>query len=123
MGMARYRVQLTRDLNRAFGAPNIEASAQIVRALPARADFLDISEALGLLAQHHGGNFRRYRQKLTLPRVVQRVLTAAYKESLLNQPKPIPLRIQINKAPRHSVQVEYTEKQIKVVLNRPDAPE
>lgn len=120
MGLARHRVALTRGLNRAFSAQNIEASAQTVRALPARADFLDISDALGVMPEQAHANLRRYRRALTLPPVVQRILTAAYKESLLHQPKPIPLRIQITPARRHSISVEYTDKLIKVVLNRPD---
>ena len=120
MGKASHRVALARGLNRAFSAQNIEASAQTVKSLPARADFLDISDALGVLSQGAHANLGRYRRALTLPTVVQRTLTAAYKESLLHDPKPIPLRIEINPAPRHSVSVEYTEKRIKVVLNRPD---
>jgi hypothetical protein len=120
MGRASHRVALTRGLNRAFNAQNVEESAQRVKALPTRADFLDISDALGVLPDSAHANLRRYRRALTLPMVVQRTLTAAYKESLLNEPNPIPLRIQINPAPRHSVSVEYTEKQIRVVLNRPD---
>ncbi len=120
MGRASHRVALTRGLNRAFSAQNIEGSAQRVKALPARADFLDISDALGVLSESAHANLRRYRRALTLPMVVQRTLTAAYKESLLHDPKPIPLRIQINPAPRNSISVEYTEKQIKVVLNWPD---
>jgi hypothetical protein len=120
MGAASQRVRLTRALNQAFSAANIEASADRARALPARADFLDISDALGVMSASAHANLRRYRRTLSLPTVVQRVLTAAYKESLLNKPKPIPLRIQINRAPRHSVSVEHSDKLIKVVLNRPD---
>jgi hypothetical protein len=113
MGRASHRVALTRGLNRAFNAQNVEASARTVKALPARADFLDISDALGVLSEGAHANLRRYRRALTLPMV-------AYKESLLHEPKPIPLRIQITPARRHSINVEYTEKLIKVVLNRPD---
>jgi hypothetical protein len=120
MGAASQRVRLTRALNQAFSAANIEASADRVRALPARADFLDISDALGVMSPAAHANLRRYRRTLSLPTVVQRVLTAAYKESLLNKPKPIPLRIQINRTPRHSISVEHSDKLIKVVLNRPD---
>jgi hypothetical protein len=120
MGAASQRVRLTRALNQAFSAANIEASADQVRALPARADFLDISDALGVMSPAAHANLRRYRRTLSLPTVVQRVLTAAYKESLLNKPKPIPLRIQINRTPRHSISVEHSDKLIKVVLNRPD---
>lgn len=123
MGDASHRVRLARGLNHAFSAANIEASAERVRALPARADFLDISDALGVMSEAAHANLRRYRRNLTLPTVVQRVLTAAYKESLLHKPKPVPLRIQINRAPRDSISVEYTEKLIKVMLNRPDAPD
>ncbi len=120
MGRASHRVALAKGLNRAFNAQNVEASARTVKALPARADFLDISDALGVLSEGAHANLRRYRRALTLPMVVQRTLTAAYKESLLHEPKPIPLRIQITPARRHSISVEYTEKLIKVVLNRPD---
>lgn len=120
MGDLTNRTKLAANLNRAFSASQIAASAQIVKQLSPRADFLDISQALGALDHLQIGNLRRYRRRLTLPPVVQRILTATYRTALLTKPNPIPLRIQIKHGRRHSIEVNSTNTSISVVLTRPD---
>src|SRR5262249_15046305 len=96
MGGAAARTKLERNINRAFGAAQIRKSANRVAKLRPRADFLDISEALGCIAHIPFRDLKRYRRTLTIPPLIQRVLTAAYRDALFHEPKPIPLRIKIN---------------------------
>jgi hypothetical protein len=118
-GMARRKV-LENKLNDVFGAKNIRSSANRLKKLGPRADFLDISEALGCLDHIRYINLRRYRGELTIPPLIQRVLTTAYREALFHKPKPIPLRIRIRAGRGNSVQLKTTDRLIAVVLTRPD---
>jgi hypothetical protein len=120
MGAAAARTKLERNINRAFGAAQIRKSANRVAKLGPRADFLDISEALGCIAHIQYGNLKRYRRTLTIPQLIQRVLTAAYRDALFHEPKTIPLRIKINDGRNHSVEVKTTDRLITVALTRPD---
>lgn len=120
MGAAAARTRLTSDINRAFSARNIANSAQQIRSQKPRGDFLDICDTLGFMQHLHRGNLPRYRRTLTLPMVVRRTLTAAFREALFHRPSPIPLKIAINHADEHSIHVTHSDKQISVVLNRPD---
>ena len=120
MGAAAVRTQLAANINRAFSVGNIANSAQQVRSQKPRGDFLDICDALGFMQPVHRGDLPRYRRTLNLPTVVRRTLTAVFRESLFHRPAPIPLNIAINHADEHSIHVTHTDKQISVVLNRPD---
>lgn len=120
MGAAAARTRLTSDINRAFSARNVASSAQQIRSQKPRGDFLDICDTLGFMQHLHRGNLPRYRRTLNLPMVVRRTLTAAFRESLFHRPSPIPLKIAINHADEHSIHVTHSDKQISVVLNRPD---
>lgn len=121
MGGARDRIKLERNLNRVFSAAQIKKSANQVAKLGPHADFLDISEALGCISHivPYGG-LRRYRRVLTIPPLIRRILTAAYRDALFHQPKALPLRIKINVGPNHSIEVKTTDRSIIVVLTRPD---
>jgi hypothetical protein len=120
MGADVMRTKLERNLNRAFGAAQIKKSANQVAKLGARADFLDISDALGSMAHIPFGNLKRYRRVLTIPPFIQRVLTAAYRDALFREPRPVPLRIRIVNGRTHSVEVKTTDRLISVRLTRPD---
>jgi hypothetical protein len=120
MGAAAMRTKLERNLNRAFGASQIKKSANQVAKLGARADFLDISDALGCMAHIPFGNLKRYRRVLAIPPFIQRALTAAYRDALFREPRPIPLRIRIVNGRTHSVEVKTTDRLINVRLTRPD---
>lgn len=118
MGIVAERTALVRNINRAFGPTQIARTARHLSALPARADFLDISKALGFLETLDRGNFPRYRRLLPIPKLVRRILTITYRTSLFNKPKPIPMRIQIKDGP-HGVEVRSTDRLIYVILTRP----
>jgi hypothetical protein len=120
MGGAAMRTKLERNLNRAFSAAQIKKSANQVAKLGARADFLDISDALGCIAHIPFDNLKRYRRVLTIPHFIQRALTAAYRDALFREPKPIPLRIKIVNGRTHLLEVKTTDRQISVRLTRPD---
>jgi hypothetical protein len=120
MGGAAQRTQLERNVNRAFGTAQIRHSARRIAKLGPRADYLDISEALGCIAHIPFGNLKRYRRVLTIPPLIQRILTAAYRDALFHEPKPIPLRLKINDGRSHSIEVKSTERLISVSLTRPD---
>jgi hypothetical protein len=120
MGGAVMRTRLERNLNRAFGARQIKKSANRVAKLGSRADFLDISDALGCMAHIRFGSLNGYRRVLTIPPFVQRVLTATYRDALFREPKPVPLRIKIVNGRTHSVDVKTTGRLISVRLTRPD---
>jgi hypothetical protein len=120
MGGVRDRTKLERNLNRAFGAAQIKKSANQVAKLGPRADFLDISDALGCISHIPFRSLRRYRRVLTIPPLIRRILTAAYRDALFHQPKALPLRIKINVGRDHSIEVRTTDRSINVVLTRPD---
>jgi hypothetical protein len=113
---AKDRNKIERNLNRAFSAAQIKKSANQVAKLGPRADFLDISEAVGALSDIQIGSLRRYRRVLTIPPLIRRILTATYREALFHQPKGLPLRIKINAARDHSIEVRSTDRSIVVVL-------
>ena len=120
MGDKTMRTRLERNLNRAFDARQIKKSANRVAKLGSRADFLDISDALGCMAHIRFGSLTRYRRVLTIPPLIQRVLTATYRDALFREPKPVPLRIKIVDGRTHSIEVKTTDRLISVRLTRPD---
>lgn len=91
-----------------------------MKTLPPSADFLDISKALGVLDHLRISDFERYRKSLTIPTLIQHILTMTYRFALLDAPQPIPMRIGIVVGRSHSVEVERTDASISVVLTRPD---
>jgi hypothetical protein len=120
VGKARDRTKLERNINRAFGAAQIKKSANGVAKLGPRADFLDISEALGCISHIPYSSLRGYRRVLTIPPLIQRILTAAYRDALFHEPEALPLRIKINDGRSHSIEVKTSDRSIAVVLTRPD---
>lgn len=120
MGDMRARPRLIRQINQAFGSRNIAATANQLAPLSSRDDCLSIVDKLGFLAALHGGNLRRYRQEAGIPPLNLRILTLAFRAALQNQPKPLPLKIDIVPGQSEGVAVSVTPKSISVVLTRLD---
>jgi len=108
--------KIERGLNLAFRAAQIKKSANQVGKLGPRADFLDISEVLGCLSHIPYTSLRAFRRGLTIPPLIQRILTATYRDALFHQPQALPMRIKINSGREHSVDVKSTNRSISVVL-------
>lgn len=116
------RVQLICAINDAFNRLNVQSTAAQLGALAATGDFLDICEALGLLAPLHRGNFAAYKSNLTIPPVIQAMLTAAFRQALTATPQPIPLQILIVSGTHDFVTITTTATEISVLLARDDTP-
>jgi hypothetical protein len=119
MGAAERRVQLVIDLNRVFGAANIADTAGRLQGLSRRADFLTMTRAAGALGDMSDGTFRRYRQNVPIPAVIQQILTAVHRQALFSS-KPIPMYFEINDAVPPSINVTVTNETISIRLGRPD---
>lgn len=104
-------------VNNAFSAQNVANSAARVSNLR-NADFLTLSRELGILPELDAAGFRQYRRRITIPRVIQRILTLVHREALFRD-TPIPINIRINDTETSSIQVTVTEQLISVTLNRP----
>ncbi len=110
---------LVDSINNAFSPGNIEESVRRLEGLSPRADFLTISRTLGILGRMDDARFRRYRRNLTIPPLIQQVLTAVHRTSLFRQP-PTPIRIEINDVTPPSIEVTVTDQLISIRLNRAD---
>jgi hypothetical protein len=119
MGAAERRVQLVSDLNRIFGAANIASTAARLQGLSRRADFLTMTRAAGALGDMNDRTFRRFRQNLPIPTVIQQVLTAVHRQALFGS-QPIPMHFEINDALPPSISVAVTNEAISIRLDRPD---
>lgn len=108
---------LVENINQAFHPSNVAASARRVEHL-SRADFLTLSRELGILGEMSDRTFRRYRRNLTIPPLIQRILTLVHRAALFRNP-PSPMRIEINDATPPSIEITVTEQLISIRLNRP----
>jgi hypothetical protein len=116
---AAHRAALVRQINQHLGRRGIEATAARLTPLAGRADFIDISHALGVLQPFAGDDVRGYRRGLTIPAHIQRFMTLAYRTALTER---IPVKLDIVTGPRESVQLDVTEKLMTITLVRPAAP-
>lgn len=118
MGFAAVRNNLISQINTAFGAGRIAATLAQVSPLGPRDDVFAILQKLGFLG-FIPGTVAQYRGSVGIPRLNQRILTAAFRTSLLNRPNPIPLHIDIVGRRREAVSVDVTPELISIVLTRP----
>ena len=116
---AAQRRALVRSLNQAFGRGSIEATVARLTPLAARADFLDISNTLGVLQPFAGDDVRGYRRSLSIPMHVQRFVTLAFRTAVTER---IPLKLDIVTGPRESAQLDISERQITLTLVRAPLP-
>src|SRR5690348_2774771 len=116
---AAQRTTLVRSINQLLGRRGIEATAARLAPLAARADFIDISHALGVLKPFAGDDVRGYRRSLTIPPHIQRFMTLAYRTALTEH---IPVKLDIVTGPSESVQLDVSEKLMTITLVRPAAP-
>jgi hypothetical protein len=112
------RAALIREINQAFNAANIAATINRLGALSTRDDCLSIVDRLGFLTPIHAGNLRQYRRVVGIPDLNLRILTLAFRTSVLNQPAPIPLEIDIVDGQSEAVSVSVTPANISVLLTR-----
>lgn len=117
-----HRPDLVRDINRAFSARNIAKTAKQLAYLPPEADWLDIFQALGVLAHVTTLDLADYRKVLKIPALNQRILTEVFRTSLFGKGGPTPLRFAIYSASKEGVEVTTTPRLIGVVLLRIDPP-
>jgi hypothetical protein len=118
MGDDSIRYPLIENINRAFSAENIAATRQRLVPLSPRADVFEILDRLGLMGFVPNRDLPRYRRSVGIPRLIQRVLTQAFRTSLLNRPHPIPLQIDIVGRNREAAAIEFSPNLISVVLTR-----
>ncbi len=116
------RQALIRNINDAFRRAKIRHTARRLKPLKARADFLDITNALGFLESFTGGDLARYRRDLTIPQHIRRFLTLAFRTSVLHEPDPIPLRITIVPGNVEAVELTVRDRRISIILTRSAPP-
>ncbi len=116
---AAQRRTMVRSLNQAFGRGAIEATVARLTPLGARADFLDISDALGVLEPFTRGDLRGYRRSLSIPMHMQRFVTLAFRTAVTER---IPLKLDIVTGPRESARLDISERQISLTLIRAELP-
>jgi hypothetical protein len=116
---AAQRTTLVRSINQLLGRRGIEATAARLAPLAARADFIDISHALGVLKPFAGDDVRGYRRSLAIPQHIQRFMTLAYRTALTER---IPVKLDIVTGPAESVRLDVTGKLMTITLVRPAAP-
>jgi hypothetical protein len=115
------RPAMVAQINEAFSRRNIAHTVARIGKVASTGDFLDITDAIGALAPIHGGNLARYKRELTIPPINQRILTAAFRESLTARPNPIPLHMMIVSGTHDTVHVTTTATEIAVVITRDDS--
>jgi hypothetical protein len=118
----KLRDDLIRAINLAFSAGQIVATLNQLAPLSPNADCLSIVDQLGFLTPIHGGNLRRYRREVGIPRLNLRILTLAFRAALLNRPAPIPMHFDIVTGQTESVSVSTTPTGLTVVLTRLPRP-
>jgi hypothetical protein len=112
------RTTLVDNINTAFSPANIAESVARLERLSPRADFLSISRELGILGDMDEPTFRRYRRNLTIPRLIQQILTVTHRAALSRKP-PVPMHIEINDVTPPSIEITVTDQLISIRLNRP----
>ena len=116
------RSDFIRQINIAFNAANIAATAQRLSNLRQRGDMLQILHELGILAIVTPKSLAAYRRELGIPRLNQKILTDAFRQALWGGTAPTPLRFQIWSGRQEAIEVTVTPRQIGVVLIRVDPP-
>ncbi len=114
----KVRNDLIRDINLAFSAGQIVATLGRLAPLTPNDDCLSIVDKLGFFAPIHGGNLRRYRRVVGIPRLNLRIMTLAFRTALLNRPTPIPLQFDIVTGQSESVSVTTAPTGSSGVLSR-----
>jgi hypothetical protein len=117
MGDDIVRPNLIAQINAAFSASQIGETLQRVSPVGPRDDVFTILEKLGFLS-FITGTVQQYRRTVGIPRLIQRILTMAFRASLLNRPRPIPLKIDIVGRRREAVAIEVGPDLISVQLTR-----
>jgi hypothetical protein len=116
------RPQLIANINRAFSPDNIEQTARILMPLRPRADVFNILDALGFLNFLRDHDIVRYRRRVGIPAINQRILTLAFRTSLVGRGGPTPLHFNIVSGSREAVDVAISDRLISVELTRIDTP-
>lgn len=114
------RETLVDNINSTFNRSNIANAVARLRGVSRRADFLTISRELDILGTMSQQTFRPYRRNLTIPRLIQQILTLTHRSALYADP-PIPMQIEINDAVPPSIEITFTDELISIKLNR-EAP-
>jgi len=109
---------LVDNINRAFSPENIARSVARLEGISRRADFLTISRALDILPPMDERTFRRYRRNMTIPPVIQQILTLVHHMALFRDPLT-PMQIEINDVIPPSINVRVSDDLIYIILNRP----
>ena len=122
MADRQMRTNLITEINQAFAAGQIVATLNRLAPMSPSDDALSIIHKLGFLTPIHGGNLLSYRRVVGIPRLNLRILTLAFRASLLNRPAPIPLHIDIVNGQVETVSVSYAPTGISVVLTRVRPP-
>lgn len=117
MGDDVVRPNLISRINADFSAAQIDNTLRRVSPVGPRDDVFTILERLGLL-DFLTGTVPQYRRTVGIPRLNQRILTLAFRASLLNRPRPIPLKIDIVGRRREAVTIEVAPDLISVQLTR-----
>jgi hypothetical protein len=112
------RRELVHNINQLFGASAINETAARLSPLKPRADFIDVSHALGVLRPFAGEDVRGYRRRVGIPQPIQKVMTLAYRTALIER---IPLKLEIVSGSNEGIRLELNEQQISVELIRPDS--
>ena len=112
------RRTLVRKINSAFGPKRIRNTAKRLKPLKPRADFLDITNALGFLKPFTASGLGAYRRSLTIPLHIRHFLTLAFRTAILNEPRPMPLRITIVVGKSEGARLRVTDRLISIVLSR-----
>src|SRR5919109_4675651 len=119
----RDRRDLVRNINTAFGAARVERTSRRLRQLRTlgpRADFLDITNALGFLDTFTGGDLARYRRELTIPEHVRRFVTLGFRTAVLNDAGPMPLRIAIVSGRAEAARIIVPDRLNSITMTRRD---
>jgi hypothetical protein len=112
------RQTLARNINSAFGPKRIRNTAKRLKPLKPRADFLDITNALGFLKSFTPDGLNAYRRRLTIPLHIRRFLTLAFRTAILHAPYPMPLRITIVVGKAEAAQLRVTDGLMSLILTR-----
>ncbi|MBV8914383.1 MAG: hypothetical protein JOZ05_15255 [Acetobacteraceae bacterium] len=118
MAERQARETLVREINEAFSAARIADTLRRVSPLRPSADFIDICHSLGLLEPIITTTLRDYKRELTMPPLSRRIMTLAFRTSLLAKPNPIPLELKIVNGRAEAVEVTTTEALIAILLTR-----
>jgi hypothetical protein len=120
--MVGFRDELIENVNRAFSAENIRGTLGRLAPLAPREDVFDILDRLGFLDRVQPHDIRRYRREVGIPPLNQRILTIAFRASLLARPLPVPLHLNITGGEEEAIEIATATELIEVRLTRVDRP-